>query len=765
MSLIFRKWLTALMCVLLLEGCSVDKYIPDGGYYLKGVMVSSDDKEATKSYSLSNYIAQQPNSNWFGAKVPMRLYCLSGTDTTRWSCRFWRKLGEAPRIYDPALAEKSSESLKRMLDNEGYMKSSVELIPHTDGNRLVMEYHVVPRERYVVGTLRHDINNPSIERLLMGNDSSHSLVNPGMPFTINALNEERKRVNKLLRDNGFFHFNRNDISFQADTCKGSNKVALTMTIGPYVANRRTDPAPHRTYTVGDVTFLTDYVNPDGVADTVWRKGHTFVSQGKRHFRDNLLIENTAIRPHALYSEEDYRKTLTNFSRLEAISYSNVRFTERATGDTIDAQVIANHAKPKSVSFELEGTNSAGDLGAAASASFQHRNLFRGSELLTFKLRGAYEAITGLEGYEGHNYTEVGAESRLNFPNFLFPFINRSFGRSLNASSEIALQYNLQNRPEFYRRVLTAAWRYRWNSLNRKWTNRYDLLEINYVYMPWISRTFRDQYLDNPNTTNAILKYNYENLLITKMGYSFHYNSLGISNTSTYGKNALTLRGNIETSGNVLNVFSHLTHAGKNASGQYEFCNIAFAQYVKGDIEVARSHQIDNNNSIAYHAAFGIAYPYANGKVLPFEKRYFAGGANGVRGWAVRSLGPGAYNGKDNGINFINQSGDIKLDASLEYRAFLFWKFSGALFVDAGNIWTIRDYEDQPGGVFKLDEFHRQIAVSYGLGIRMALDFFVLRFDGGMKAIDPAYRGRHHYPIAHPKMSRDFAFHFAVGLPF
>ena len=183
------------------------------------------------------------------------------------------------------------------------------------------------------------------------------------------------------------------------------------------------------------------------------------------------------------------------------------------------------------------------------------------------------------------------------------------------------------------------------------------------------------------------------------------------------------------------------------------------------MDFTKSIRIDKNNSIALHANIGIAYPYGNTTILPFEKRYFSGGANSVRGWSIRSLGPGSYNGIDKGINFINQSGDIKLDLNLEYRAYLFWKINGAFFIDAGNIWTIRKYKDQPGGEFKLDKFYKQIAVAYGLGLRMNLDFFTLRFDAGMKAINPAFKGKGHYPITNPNLDRDFAFHFAVGLPF
>ena len=280
----------------------------------------------------------------------------------------------------------------------------------------------------------------------------------------------------------------------------------------------------------------------------------------------------------------------------------------------------------------------------------------------------------------------------------------------------------------------------------------------------MSPTFKEQYLDSIGKTNAILKYNYENLLITKLGYTYTYNSLGPTET-TYGKNAYTIRAGIETSGNVLYGITNLADGKRNSDGQYTFCGIAYAQYVKGDFDFSRSLRIDKNNSLAIHAAVGIAYPYGNSNVLPFEKRYFSGGANSVRGWSVRSLGPGSYSGTDRGINFINQSGDIKLDLNLEYRAFLLWKLNGAFFIDAGNIWTIRDSTDQPGGAFRFDEFYKQIAVSYGIGLRMNLDIFIIRFDGGMKAINPAYSDKRKYPIIDPDFGRDFAFHFAVGLPF
>ena len=192
-------------------------------------------------------------------------------------------------------------------------------------------------------------------------------------------------------------------------------------------------------------------------------------------------------------------------------------------------------------------------------------------------------------------------------------------------------------------------------------------------------------------------------------------------------------------------------------GDFEIMQIYSMYYLIPDEGVTKydCYQTDGN--------YISSIPYGNAKTIPFEKQYFSGGANSVRGWAVRDLGPGSFAG--NG-NLLDQSGDIKLDASIEYRSKLFWKFQGAAFIDAGNIWTIRSYANQPGGVFKFDKFYKQIAVAYGLGLRLDLDFFILRFDGGMKAVNPAYETKkEHFPIIHPKFSRDFAFHFAVGYPF
>ena len=491
-----------------------------------------------------------------------------------------------------------------------------------------------------------------------------------------------------------------------------------------------------------------------------------------HLRRSIIADNTLIEPGKYFSATDLRTTYNNFARLGAIRYTDIEFREMPQFDSIaigkifdyqpaslrflETNIKLSPTKPNTVAFQPEGTNTAGDLGAAAVLTYQNRNLFHGSELFSIELRAAFEAIKGLEGYSNHNYEEYGVQARLQFPRFLSPFSTREFRRRSNATSELSVGWDFQDRPEFHRRVFSAAWKYNWSNVRRHLNYELEIPDLSYVYMPWISERFKADYLDNVSNRNAILRYNYEDLFIMRSGFSVSYNR----------NDDIAIKAKIESAGNLLSLANAVSKFKKNEQGQSKIFNIAYAQYLKFDFAFTRVLRFDPRNSLALHADFGIAYPYGNSKVLPFEKRYIAGGPNSVRGWSVRELGPGSFRGTDGRIDFINQTGDLRLNLSSEYRTHLFWKFDGAAFVDAGNIWTLREYAEQPGGQFHFGKFLKQIAVAYGLGLRLNFDYFVLRFDAGMKAIDPAYSsGKGHYPIVNPKFSRDFTFHFAVGLPF
>ena len=727
-----------LLGAVLFCACSETKYVPEGDYLLDKVKVKSDPP--TKGINPSDmkaYVRQVGNSRWFSAvKIPLATYSLSGRDTTKWINRMLRSIGEAPVLYDSASTRRSMADLQMQLVNMGYLRASVDAMTKSKKKKVDVTYFLHPGQPYYIRHVDYVVQDSAIASHLRLDLEQNRQLKQGMLFSVANLDGERKRITQLLNNLGYYRFNKEYISFEADSV-GKQDIDVVLILRKQRLSNGQE-APHQRYQVRNVVFESGD-REDSVI----------------HLRQGVLHRNTYVKEGDYYSADDLQNTYNHFGRLGAVRYTNITWKEQPDSNLLDCQIQVSTNKPSTISFQPEGTNTAGDLGFAASLTYQNRNLFRGSENLSIELRGAYEAIKGLEGYSNHNFLEYSLGTKLTFPSFIAPFLPSGFRRRVNATSQVSLLYDLQNRPEFHRRVFSVGWRYRWNDPRHHDTYRLDLLDLNYISMPWISDTFKKEYLDNTTSRNAILRYNYENLFIMKFGVGYTYNN-GI----------IAIKANAETAGNLLGLMAKSFGFHRDNDGRYTFLDVAYAQYLKVDLDVTRTINFDYYNQLVFHAGLGIAYPYGNSTILPFEKRYFSGGANSVRGWSVRSLGPGKYISRDGRIDFINQTGDMKLDFNVEYRAHLFWKLGMALFADAGNIWTLRNYDEQPGGQFKFTQFLKQMAVSYGLGFRFNFDYFVLRFDMGMKAINPAYEeGDDRFPIVHPKLSRDFAFHFAVGLPF
>lgn len=726
-----------ILLLIAMSSCSSTKYVTDGNYLLDNVNVEVDGKYMDIDMDMMRArVRQNGNSRWFSTlKIPLYVYSLSGRDTTKWINRLLRSIGEPPVIYDSVHTVASRSDLRTELNNIGYLGATIDIETKKKKKKLDVIYKIHPGKSYFINNVSYIIKDSVIEKLLY-NDSTNKILFPNTKFSVKTLDDERKRITNILNDNGYYKFNKDYITFIADTAYRSNLIDLELYIHPYKGANDEDTL-HPRFKIRSISYAVE--GPDGNISKL---------------RSSVLKNNTEIRTGDYFSSSDLQKTYNHFGRLQAVKYTNVSFAENKDSSLLDCFIHINMNKPRTISFQPEGTNTAGDLGAAVSMTYQNRNLFHGSEILSVELRGAFEAIRGLEGYANDNYEEYSIKTGLMFPRFIAPFLSNSFLRNNTATSEISFLYDLQNRPEYHRRVFSVSWKYNWSNADQRNKYKLDLIDLNYIFMPWISDKFRQDYLEDENSRNAILRYNYEDLFIMRMGFGY-----------TYNNGVYAIKANIETAGNVLNASARLLKFTRNGQGQYELFNIAFAQYVKGDFDYTRNIKFDYNNSLVWHFGLGIAYPYGNSNILPFEKRYFSGGANSVRGWTVRGLGPGKYVGRDGNIDFINQTGDLKLDINMEYRAHLFWKLNGALFIDAGNIWTLRNYEDQPGGQFHFKDFIQQLAVSYGLGFRFNFDYFILRFDFGMKAINPVYDGKDHYPIISPRLKRDLAFHFAVGLPF
>ena len=787
-----------LAAALVLTGCSATRHVPQGQFLLDKVTISVEDSSDVSARPLYNYLRQHPNHKVLGmARLQLGVYNLSGRDSTGKFNRWLRKIGEEPVIYDSILTDQSARQLKQALVNSGYNDAKVEYSSESIKDKKInVAYRLYPGEPHVISSIAYEFDDPTLREIVLS-DSLSLPVKAGGNLDLNILDAQRALVAEKMREKGYFAFTKEYVSFVADTVAGAKEVDLTMVLrNPRVEQSSDTPptaqepggeltappaeqvlaliAPHRRYVYRKVTVVPDFSPGDNTAsfrftdrDTVNCQGLEILYGNDRYLSPGAIAEQVFIRPGQIYSTSGIDRTYEALNRLSILRYVNI--LTRPAGqigdmEALDAYVLLSRTKKMGVTLELEGTNSEGDFGVGGGVSYQHRNLAHGGEALTFKFRGAYESLSGdFDNLINDNYTELASEVGITFPKFMAPFLKSSFKQRMRASTEFAVTFMRQERPEYTRIIAGGAWRYKWADRSNRTRRTFDLIDLNVVNLPRSTIDF----IDNIAPDNPLLRYSYEDHFIMRMGYTWYHTNRRPA-TSTFQRletqvNTFTVRAAAETAGSLLYALSSLTGQ-KREDGAYKIFGIQYAQYLKGEIDYTINHRFSDRNSISFHAGGGIAYPYGNSEMVPFEKRFYAGGANGVRGWGVRTLGPGAYDSRNNVTDFINQCGDISLVLNLEYRNKLFWVFEGAVFIDAGNIWTIKNYPNQPGGFFRFKTFYKEIALAYGLGLRMDFNYFLLRLDMGVKAHNPAYRqGR--WPLLDPSWKRDVSFHFSVGYPF
>ena len=766
----------ALVVMMTLVACSSTKHVPQGKLLLDKVKINVEDpNDKVETAQLMNYLRQNANHRVLGGlKLQLAFYNLSGKDSTKWFNRWIQRVGTPPVIYDSTLTVASADQLHATLSNRGFMNNVVKTRVQTDSvkRKAQVDYDITLGEPYYISSIDYDIPDADLREIILA-DSSRFNVHEGDLLNFTQLDQWRQSITDNLRNHGYYAFNKEYITFTADTAADSKAVNLTLNSrDPYRNEHMPYYTEHEPFYIRNVIFVTDY---DAVAmhdgywgvDTLLLKEGVQVYQGENpYLNPRVLQECNYIEPGSIYSADAIARTYRALSRLTMLKFVNVDVKPLGDVDGLlmmDAYVLLQPDKSQTISASLEGTNSEGDLGFGIVLDYEHRNIFKGAEVLNGKFKASYESLSGdLGGLINDNYSEYSTELGLTFPKFMFPFLSHSFKRKIQASTVFAVNFDHQARPEYTRVMAGGAWRYLWTERSRKMSHTITLFDLSLISV-LKTDAFNERLERYP-----LLKYSYENHLIMRMGYNFYRTNkaeMSVLQMGRYQSDVFTIRANVETAGNLLHGLSHLTHQKANDDGSYNMLGIRYAQYFKAEADYAFTHYFDQRQSVAFHVGAGVAVPYGNSDIIPFEKRFYSGGANSVRGWGVRTLGPGSYDSKNNLLDFINQCGDIRFDANLEYRAKLFWVVELGLFLDAGNIWTIRDYkEDQPGGVFKFNKFYEQIALAYGAGIRLDFKYFLVRVDMGMKAHDPA-SGQVHWPLFNPNFKHDSEFHFSVGYPF
>jgi len=741
--------------ILLLTACNSTKFVTDGDFLLDKVKIVNDAKDIS-GRDLKEYLRQTPNASIFGLfRLQLGVYNLAGKDSTRKINKALKRVGDEPVIYNSSLTSISVQQLQRFVENKGYMHAKVQSKVTTKGKKATVEYTIKSNTPYRLGKYEIDLNQDELTEIAL--DTSRTMIKPNMLFDVDVFNSERERISNRFRQLGYYNFNKEFLTYSADSALNLKQVDMTLKLREY-PNRSVDSTyavVFKKFTIRKVIFYTntdanvsnDLVNREGL-DTVQFRDFILVTPRERIIRLDALVQNTYINPNSFYNDNSVERTYAALNSLGPIKYVNISFKENKN-DSLDCYIIIVPGKTVSLSTELEATYTNGYWGVAGNVNITHRNLFKGAETLSLQGRIASEWQAGVWAQEW------GGQVGLKFPRFLLPFASYDFKRNIHANTEFTTTFSYQNRPgEFITKSLGAGIKYLWNE--RQYRHVFDLIDLSYVYFPWISTEFRDNYLK----TGIFNNYNYQDHFIMRMGYSGSYTNFS---TSRPLRNFSTMRYSMETAGNLLHGVNKVLGTKPSADGSYLLFKIRYAQYFKSEYNITQ-HQIFNKyNRIVYHAGVGLGIPYGNADAIPYERRFFSGGANSVRGWSESTLGPGMYKRIDARRRDYNQTGDVKLDLNMEYRTKLVGLLEGALFVDAGNIWTIKDYETQQGGVFKLDSFMSQMALSYGLGFRFDFSFFIARVDLGVKLYNPVLNKSEQWRVNYEWS--DLALHLAIGYPF
>lgn len=772
-----RRWFQGILILaaFLFVSCSPARHMPDDKYLLSRNRVTSEQKSIPES-QLKSYLLQKPNKRVIGTRFFLFLHNLSNLEKEKWPHGWLRKIGEEPVVYDETLTRNSTAQLRQFLENKGYYNNEVSDTTTYKRRNARVNYSISLNRPYKVRKIRYTSEDTAILSRILA-DTLNSLVRRGIRFDKDQLQQERIRIETLLKEQGFFNFSKEYIFYDAVTDPESYAVDLVMHVKEYIEG---DPDPrtkirlHPRYRISKVFMHPDYTDQAAISfvdagkritDTVQYDGLFFLNPLKPRIKPGILAANNDIVPGDYYRLSDVTRTYRNLSELGIIRYTNITFREKdtlpafGTDRYLDCNIELTQKKLQSFQTELAGTNSSGDLGIRGNLLYQHLNLFRGAQVFNFKLTGAIESLKIRTDGQYSSMKEIGAESNILFPQFFSPLRFRKFVTKYAPKTSISLSFNYQSRHDYTRSIANSSFSYRWKG-SPHITHTVWPLEFSYVqiYEKYSQSEFLDSIRDTP------LGYSFEDHVVNVARYGFELNNQAIGKS----KDFIYTRVNLESAGNIPFLVNTRVIDTEDTGEPFELFKVPYFQYVRGDIDFRYYNVIDKQNRFAYRLFVGVGYPYGNSETLPYEKKYFAGGANSLRAWSTRELGPGSYVDPTPADSFLfyfpNQNGDIKLEFNAEYRFKVFWKMESALFFDIGNVWLIKKDEDKPNAEFDFNRFYKEIAVGSGIGFRFDFSFFLLRIDLGIKLRDPARTEEEGRWIP---FFKDFRLHpkFGIGYPF
>ena len=721
----FYKILILIAASASLLSCSTTRALQDDEYRLAKNRIEIENSKDFNPNLLSPYLKQK-HRGW----TPF-LYVYNWTNGKGkgWD-RFVQKIGVAPVVYDPDMVDSSIENMTSHLEYLGYYGSKITSEIGVRKRRVDVTYNVTLGKQYPIKDI--EIILPAHGEFAADflSDTASVTIKTGSILSESALEKETERASTAMRNMGYYTFNKNHFFFEADTLSVPDSALLKMTVNEYTRNESPkDAEPIRKFYFNEVSI--DYPKTLKIKTKVLKGLNTII-------------------PGEVYSESQVNNTYSRLSALRTFSSVNVGMTQSDTNH-VNSSITLSQSKMQGFKLNIEAsTNSSGLFGISPQISYYHKNIFRGGEWLNLSFMGNFQ----FKFNDNVRSNEFGVSAGLSFPKF-FPLPYRLFKGAI-PRTDINLSYNFQDRPEYTRNIISTSFGYNGNVKNRFFYQVYPM-QLNIVNLFDLDENFYKTLANDPFLRNA-----YQNHFDIGSGGTLYYTSNPESiPKSTYFYTRLQF----DIAGNLLSAFKPLMRKDENGSGM--IWNTPFSQFVRAELTLGRTWIFGKKGgqSIATRLLAGTGYAYGNSSALPFEKHFYGGGANSLRGWQARTVGPGLAP-MDNSFVIPNQTGDMKLEANIEYRFDIVWKLAGAVFVDAGNVWTLQDNggERDNESLFRISTFGKSIAADWGYGLRLNFGFLLLRLDMGHKIHDPARENRWVNPGKWFKRD-NYALHFGVGYPF
>ncbi len=755
-----NRFLYIALCFALLS-CSANKFLPQGEKYFEGHEIKySDDASALPrnvKFNLSDELKPNGTRQFFISRPGTWIFEVINEPKKTKSLSHWikYKLGKKPVYLSSVNLNHNASIIESKLNSNGFFRADVSTAIDSTKHNAIAVYNVHLGTPYYFDTLEVCTTPDEICTKIDSIHRADPQIVGGDLFQKTKLEAERQQISKTFKNQGYFYFVPGFTYFSADSSADSHEVKLRLNV-----KERIPDVGLSQYTVSSATInlAAGSKNTKIIGDSL----RIEIDPDKLFLKPKKLAPFIAIKPGELYSAQDEETTLKQLNRLEVFEFVNIQFIP----DTSDghrflaARLLANPKPKHSVQSEFNlSTTSTGFTGPGLQLEYYNRNVFHGAEKFRFTATGRYEKQLSRKN-QGLTSYDIDLKAALLFPRVGLPFINDKGNMGNVPKTKYELRYRLYDQPNYYAQSsLGASFGYEWLRGNTLF-NDLKLINLDYVKLLRSSDNLEQLFQEG-----ILSRESFDDLYIFGPSYGFTYNPpITKDNIFRY-----FLGGSAESSGNILNGIYSLINASKNEDGQYTLFNVPFAQYVRFQIDFRTYYKLSKYNTLAFRQNIGLGIPYRNSSELPFSKQFFVGGASSLRGFKVRSVGPGTYYNTSSN-SYFDQTGDILIELNLEDRIDLGDYLEGAVFVDAGNVWLKNSSDARPGGKFKWKDFGREMAIASGIGLRINLQFVIVRFDFGVplrKPYQQKYNGWvfKNIQLNNQWLNDNLILNIAIGYPF